>query len=43
MHAPAVVSAPPLCRWDYGVKPQPGSAEADMQAALTGVPPDWCA
>ena len=34
-----LMSLPPLARWDYGADPEPGSAEASLQAYLQ--PYDW--
>jgi coproporphyrinogen III oxidase len=36
-----LMSLPPLCRWDYDAKPEPGSREAELCAALR--PIDWLA
>ena len=34
-----LMSLPPLVRWDYDVRPEPGSREAELVAALA--PTDW--
>lgn len=34
-----LMSLPPLVRWEYDIKPQPGSREAELVSAL--VPTDW--
>jgi coproporphyrinogen III oxidase len=36
-----LMSLPPLCRWDYDAKPEAGSREAELCAALR--PIDWLA